>query len=174
MHSLNTMLAIWIALLAVFAMALPIDGADNTDLTNVTTTTDGQSPIDLLNLPDSADLRARTLWKPDPDVTCDPEGWVRNEPNWYSWSIHDVEKQTGKLMLRGKKCLRLACHREAAVYVCSMNKGRLFLKYKDITESLWKVYNACQKEHELLFAEFRQEKHKWMSALRADTRDCSW
>ncbi|KAL3496698.1 hypothetical protein BJX62DRAFT_232368 [Aspergillus germanicus] len=174
MHSLNTILAIWIALLAVFAMALPFNFSDKIGHTNVTTTANGQFPISLLDLPDSADLLARTLWKPEPDVTCDPEGWVRNEPRWYSWSVHEVEKEKGELTVHGKKCVRLACYREAAAYVCNMNKGRLFLEYKDITESLWKVFNTCQKEHESLFAGFRKEKPKWVTVLRADTRDCSW
>jgi hypothetical protein len=107
------------------SIQLPIDDADNTKLTNVTTTANGQFPTALLDLPDSADLLTRTLWKPDPDVTCDPEGWVRNEPRWYSWSVHEVEKEKGKVTLYGKKCVRLACYREAAAYVCNMASTKL-------------------------------------------------
>ncbi|CEL05880.1 hypothetical protein ASPCAL06992 [Aspergillus calidoustus] len=112
---------------------LPIDDADNTDLTNVTTTAAGQFPIALLDLPDLADLLAHYSG-PNPDITFGPSGYATEDGWKYGNGINSFKDSKGKLTLYGGKCKLLACDDGAAVYACNANKGRLFLNYKDIPQ----------------------------------------
>ncbi|KAJ0414456.1 hypothetical protein BJY00DRAFT_318806 [Aspergillus carlsbadensis] len=174
MRSLNIMLAIWIALLAVFSMALPVDDAANTDLTNVTTTADDQFPIALLDLPDSADLLARYSGRPDPDVTCNPMGYGRERDSNYEDGINSFKDQKGTLTLYGQKCKRLACQDRAAVYVCNLNKGRLFLTYKEIATSAWGLYNTCSDAVIHFFSGIHHQRHNWRTVMKADDYRCPY
>ncbi|KAJ0414452.1 hypothetical protein BJY00DRAFT_318803 [Aspergillus carlsbadensis] len=172
------LLAIWVALLATFSMALSeidLELKINVTLNNKTTSKSTAIPLFELD-PDFSTLDSATVAEiAKADLTCNPGGYTQADIRGVKAGIRELDKMDGFRSLEGKHCEWAACGMSAAIWWCNTGNEPKSISHRNVGDKANMIVNGCpwnvRDLHDVV-AGIRQVVGDWRVIVKEDKNIC--